>query len=76
VREVAASFGQRLGREPVFCGQEMDTSCLGDARESHRLFGQPTVGVEQMMDWVANWVRAGGEYLGKPTHFDRRDGKY
>ncbi len=76
VREVAEGFGERLGRKPIFGGEEMDTSCLGDARLSHRLFGSPTIGVEQLMDWVANWVQVGGEYLGKPTHFERRDGQY
>ena len=76
VREVAESIGQRLGRRPNFCGEEMDTCCLGDAKQSHQLFGVPAIRVEQMMDWVASWVRSGGEYLGKPTHFDRRDGKY
>jgi hypothetical protein len=25
---------------------------------------------------AADWVRRGGESLGKPTHFEARDGKY
>ena len=29
-----------------------------------------------MIDWVADWVARGGASLGKPTHFETRDGKY
>jgi len=76
IREVAEAMGRRLGRPPKFCGEEMETACLGNAEKAHRLFGPPRVSVEQMMDWVAAWVQCGGEHSGKPTHFERRDGKY
>jgi hypothetical protein len=29
-----------------------------------------------MMRWVADWVRRGGPTLGKPTHFEVRDGEF
>ena len=29
-----------------------------------------------MMRWIADWVMRGGESLGKPTHFEARDGKF
>jgi hypothetical protein len=29
-----------------------------------------------MLRWVADWVRRGGRSLGKPTHFEVRDGTY
>ena len=28
-----------------------------------------------MMHWIAYWIARGGETLGKPTHFEVRDGK-
>jgi hypothetical protein len=29
-----------------------------------------------MLDWTADWVQRGGKSLGKPTHYEARDGKY
>ena len=76
VREVAEAMGRQLGREPVFSGTELDTSYIGNAAQARALFGAPRVGAEQLMGWVVDWVKRGGEYLGKPTHFETRDGKY
>ncbi|HVL56357.1 MAG TPA: NAD(P)-dependent oxidoreductase [Burkholderiaceae bacterium] len=76
IRELAAEFGRRLGREPVLTGQEADTAWLLDTSESQRLFGPPSVPLEAMIDWVADWVARGKPSLGKATHFSTRDGKY
>jgi len=40
------------------------------------LLGPPRVPLETMIDWVADWVGRGQPSLGKPTHFETRDGKY
>ena len=29
-----------------------------------------------MLDWTADWEQRGGASLGKPTHFEVRDGNY
>ena len=76
VREIARDFGQRLGKTPIFSGEESTTALLSNAADSHKLFGLPTVTANQMMDWVANWITGGGRLLNKPTHFEARDGKY
>jgi hypothetical protein len=34
------------------------------------------VRVEQMIEMVAEWIRLGKPTLGKPTHFEVRDGKF
>jgi hypothetical protein len=39
-------------------------------------FGYPRVGVARMLAWTADWVSRGGAHLGKPTHFEARDGKF
>jgi nucleoside-diphosphate-sugar epimerase len=76
VREVAGRMGPRLGRTPVFFGTELDTACLGNTDLACRLFGTPRVAASQLIDWVADWVARGGENLGKPTHFETRDGRF
>lgn len=76
VRDLAVEFGKRLGKEPVLTGQEQPTALLNNAADCHRTFGMPDVGVEELIGWVAEWVAAGGELLGKPTKFQVRDGKF
>ncbi len=76
IRELAEEFGRRLGRKPVFTGQEASTAWLADASESIKLFGPPEMPVERMMDLIASYVREGGRSLGKPTHFETRSGKF
>ena len=57
-------------------GTEGGTALLNNASFGHRRFGAPRVSPEQMMEWVAAWLLRGGPTLGKPTHFEVRDGKY
>ena len=40
------------------------------------MFGEPEIAIEQMLDWVADWLKNDGELLDKPTHFEVRDGNY
>jgi nucleoside-diphosphate-sugar epimerase len=76
VRWLAGEFGKRFGREPLLIGQEASTAWLEDTSESQRLFGKPRIGIDLMVDWMADWIRRGQPSLGKPTHFSTRDGKY
>jgi nucleoside-diphosphate-sugar epimerase len=76
VRRLAEQFGRMLGKSVVFRGEEAAEAFLSNAQPAHRLFGYPRVGAAQMVEWIAAWVRAGGENLGKPTHFEVRDGAY
>ena len=76
VREIAAEFGRRFGREPVFRGQESGTALLSDAGEAFRIFGYPQVSAAELIEWVARWVATGGRSLNKPTHFETRDGNF
>jgi nucleoside-diphosphate-sugar epimerase len=76
VRRVANELGQLMGREAVFCGDESDVVRINNGQLGHRLFGYPRVSVQQMLHEVAGWVMRGGADLGKPTHFEARDGRY
>ncbi len=76
VRWLATCFGRIFGVEPEFTGQEAPTALLNNASRCHRLFGYPSVGIEQMVEWTAQWIGMGGRALNKPTHFETRDGKF
>jgi len=76
VRWIARRFGERFGVEPTVTGVESETALLSNAARCHKLFGYPTVTVEQMIEWVADWIGMGGETLSKPTHFETRDGRF
>ena len=76
VRALAAELGARLGRAPQLVGTEAPTALLSDTAEAQRVFGAPTVPLEAMLDWVADWVAAGGASFNKPTKFEVRDGGF
>jgi nucleoside-diphosphate-sugar epimerase len=76
IRELAGRFGRLLEREPVITGREGKSAWLFDAARSYEWFGPPAVGLDEIIEAVAQWVRAGGESLGKPTHFEASDGKF
>ena len=76
VRELATRLGERLGVPARIVGREAETALLSDASEAARLFGPPSVPIETMLDWVADWVAHDGASLGKPTKFEVRDGTF
>jgi hypothetical protein len=76
IRALASAFGERFGRTPVFVGKEAGTAWLIDTSEAVRLFGRPSVPLERMIDWVADWVARDMPTLGKETHYEVRDGAY
>ena len=76
VRYLALSFGAIFNKPPRFESEESETALLSNASRCHRLFGSPRVSLEQMIEWIAEWVRIGGTTLRKPTHFEVRDGKF
>lgn len=76
VRALGEEFGKRFQRKPAFSGKEAQTAWLIDTSQSRALLGAPRVPLGTMIDWVADWVAQGQPSLGKPTHFETRDGKY
>lgn len=76
VRETAEEFGRLMDRTPVITGSEEKTAWLSNAFRAHALFGTPQATSEQMMRWIAAWLLAGGGTHGKPTKFEKRDGKF
>jgi nucleoside-diphosphate-sugar epimerase len=76
VRRVAGQFGKLLDRAVTFQGTESADAFLSNGQLGHRLFGYPRVGAAQLILWIADWIARNGETLGKPTHFEVRDGKF
>jgi nucleoside-diphosphate-sugar epimerase len=76
VREAALFFARALGREARLVGEEGGPCLLGNAALCVRLMGPPSVTAPQLMEWCAAWVRGGGRSLGKPTKFERIDGRF
>ena len=76
IRDVAQGLAARLKVEPIFTGGEAPTAWLVDIAEALRLFGPPSVALDTLLDWTADWVARDGASLNKPTHYDARDGRY
>jgi dTDP-4-dehydrorhamnose reductase len=76
VRALANGFATRLGRAATIVGEEAPTAWLTNTQRAWRLFGSPSVPIETMLDWVADWVSRDMPSLGKPTRFEARDGRY
>jgi nucleoside-diphosphate-sugar epimerase len=76
VRRVCEDFGKLFGKEPRFVGSESENALLSNSEKASKLFGVPRVSVSRMIAWITDWISRGGECLGKPTHFESRDGKF
>jgi hypothetical protein len=76
VREVANEFGKLFGVKPTFVNKEAPTALLSNSEQAFGLFGRPKVPINQVIKWIAGWLKEDKELLGKPTHFEVRDGKY
>jgi nucleoside-diphosphate-sugar epimerase len=76
IRWLAHQLAARLGTEAKVVGQEAATALLSDTTAATALLGPPVVPLGRMLDWVADWVKAGGTSFGKPTKFEVRDGEF
>ena len=76
VRDLAARLGTRLGVEPRYEGREAADALLSNTARQRDTLGPPEMPIDTLLDWVAEWIRRGQPLLGKPTHFETRDGSY
>ena len=76
VRRTCEQLGELLGKPPVFSSCEGPDALLSNGQLGQRLFGYPTVPIPQLISWIADWLKRGGELLDKPTKFQVRDGKF
>jgi len=76
VADLAHALATRLDHEPRLVGAEAADALLSDSTRMHSLLGDPLMPLDTLLDWVAEWVARGGRVLGKPTKFERRDGRF
>ena len=76
VREIAQTFAGRMGCTVRFTGSESETALLSNASKCFRSLGDPATPMDRVIRWTADWVQQGNRLLGKPTHFEVRDGAF
>lgn len=76
IRATAEQIAAAMGREVSIIGTEAENALLSNASKCHELFGNPTVGVDELINATAQWVEQDQPLLDKPTHFQTRDGKF
>ena len=76
VRDLALRFGTRLGREPTFEGREGPDALLSNTSLMDATFAAPRISLDDMIAQVATVVEQKTPTLGKPTHFETRDGGF
>lgn len=76
VKQTAIKLAKALEKEVTFIGEEADTAYLNNAGKMFSMFGYPTFSLDSLIEMQAKWLLNGGRSLGKPTHFEERNGNY
>jgi len=76
VRDVCIRLGELLGKPVHFSRSESTEALLSNASIGLERLGPPRVSAAELAEHVADWIARGGRTLGKPTHFESRDGKF
>ena len=76
VKRTAEQLAKGLNKQVCFVGEEASTAYLSNAGKMFALFGYPTACLDTLIEWQAEWLNCGGRSLGKPTHFEERNGNY
>ena len=66
VRWIAHRFGQLFGKQVKIAGQENGKAYLSNASKANSLFGNPSVPVGKIIEWIADWIQRGGEISESP----------
>ena len=76
VRYLANRFAGIFGVEAKFEGEEEELCPIVNCDRIAGKLGNPTVPIDPMINWVAEWVKSGKPILGKPCKFQVRSGKF
>ena len=76
VREIAEWFAERFGKRAQFAESERVDALLSNTSRMREMFAAPAVSLDQMREWVAQWIEEDRPLLGKATRFEARDGRF
>ena len=76
VRQLATRLGELMDRPVEIVGTEAPTALLSDVTPMVHHLGEPETPLDTVLRWTADWVSRNQPTLGKPTHFEVRDGQY
>ena len=76
VRTLAERLAELMDRPVRFVGKEAPTALLSDVARMVATLGEPETPLDAVLRWTADWIAADQPTLGKPTHFQVRDGQY
>ena len=76
VADLARALALRLDHAERLVGREAEDALLSDGSRMRTVLDDALMPLDTLLDWVADWVSRGGRLLGKPTKFERRDGKF
>lgn len=75
--KAAEHMGKIMGKPVTYTHSSSGEICyLNDSGKAFSLFGYPSISMNQMIQYQAEWIMNGGETLGKPTHFEVNTGKF
>ncbi|WHY72089.1 NAD-dependent epimerase/dehydratase family protein [Fictibacillus enclensis] len=76
IRWLAQQFAVQFNKPVTFVGEEQPTALLNNSSKAHHLFGYPSVSLNTMIGWTADWIKGDGQTIDKPTHFQERQGAF
>ncbi len=76
VRDVAEMIGRIADIAPVFDGEEQPDALVANVGALGERLPYEALPLETLCTWAVAWIRDGNPLLGKPTKFERRDGKF
>lgn len=76
VKDIVERLERYVDKKAEFLDDENDNALLADDSKCIDAFGEYRDEVEDMIKAAANWVKKGGSYWNKPTHFGKSNHDY
>lgn len=76
VKSVCEKLAKRFNMPVSFTGSPERNALLNNAQFAHQRYGKPTVDLDRLVDWTADWLQRNGSTHNKPTHFEVRTGQF